>query len=178
MKMDHFKNYVCSFEGGGRRCFAGFLQLGQQGCSSLWRKGFSLRRPLAEQTLNPGSAAVLTWLSCSLACRVFPDEGSNPRPLCWQADAQPRDCKHTTPEKVKRMSFLLETPLLKSWLASAQRTPVTTFSVTCPHSSVPVWADQPKTGRGAWREIQDFSSLLLLNSLLAPSWRKRLLYLL
>ena len=93
MKMDHFKNYVCSFEGGGRHCFAGFLQLRQRGCSSLWRKCFSLRRPLAEQTLNPGSAAVLTWLSCSLACGDFPDEGSDPRPLCWQADVQPRDCQ-------------------------------------------------------------------------------------
>ena len=28
-------------------------------------------------------------LSCSTACRIFPDQGSNPCPLRWQADSQP-----------------------------------------------------------------------------------------
>ena len=28
-------------------------------------------------------------LSCSAACGIFPDEGSNPCPLHWQADSQP-----------------------------------------------------------------------------------------
>ena len=28
-------------------------------------------------------------LSCSTACGIFPDQGSNPRPLHWQADSQP-----------------------------------------------------------------------------------------
>ena len=27
--------------------------------------------------------------SCSAACEIFPDQGSNPRPLHWQADSQP-----------------------------------------------------------------------------------------
>ena len=27
--------------------------------------------------------------SCSAACGIFPDQGSNPCPLHWQADAQP-----------------------------------------------------------------------------------------
>ena len=27
--------------------------------------------------------------SCSAACGIFPDQGSNPRPLPWQADSQP-----------------------------------------------------------------------------------------
>ena len=27
--------------------------------------------------------------SCSAACGIFPDQGSNPRPLRWQADSQP-----------------------------------------------------------------------------------------
>ena len=28
-------------------------------------------------------------LSCSVACGIFPDQGSNPCPLHWQADSQP-----------------------------------------------------------------------------------------
>ena len=28
-------------------------------------------------------------LSCSTACGIFLDQGSNPRPLHWQADSQP-----------------------------------------------------------------------------------------
>ena len=28
-------------------------------------------------------------LSCSTACGIFPDQGSNPYPLHWQADSQP-----------------------------------------------------------------------------------------
>ena len=27
--------------------------------------------------------------SCSVACGIFPDQGSNPCPLHWQADSQP-----------------------------------------------------------------------------------------
>ena len=33
---------------------------------------------------NCGSRA-----SCSAACGIFPDQGSNPCPLHWQADSQP-----------------------------------------------------------------------------------------
>ena len=28
-------------------------------------------------------------LSCSVACGIFPDQGSNPCPLHWPADSQP-----------------------------------------------------------------------------------------
>ena len=30
-----------------------------------------------------------SWASCSAACGIFPDQGSNPCPLHWQADSQP-----------------------------------------------------------------------------------------
>ena len=30
-------------------------------------------------------------LSCLVACRIFPDQGSNPGPLHWQADSLPLD---------------------------------------------------------------------------------------
>ena len=36
-----------------------------------------------------GSVIVAHWPSCSAACGIFPDQGSNPCPLHWQADSQP-----------------------------------------------------------------------------------------
>ena len=36
-----------------------------------------------------GSVVVAHVPSCSAACGIFPDQGSNPRPLHWQADSQP-----------------------------------------------------------------------------------------
>ena len=34
-----------------------------------------------------GSVVVAHGLSCSAACGIFPDQGSNPCPLHWQADS-------------------------------------------------------------------------------------------
>ena len=36
-----------------------------------------------------GSVVVAHGPSCSAVCGIFPDQGSNPRPLHWQADSQP-----------------------------------------------------------------------------------------
>ena len=36
-----------------------------------------------------GSVVVAHGPSCSIACGIFPDQGSNPCPLHWQADSQP-----------------------------------------------------------------------------------------
>ena len=36
-----------------------------------------------------GSVIVPQGPSCSVACGIFPDQGSNPCPLHWQADSQP-----------------------------------------------------------------------------------------
>ena len=36
-----------------------------------------------------GSVIVAHGLSCSVACGILPDQGSNPCPLHWQADSQP-----------------------------------------------------------------------------------------
>ena len=36
-----------------------------------------------------GSVIVAHGPSCSMACGIFPDQGSNPCPLHWQADSQP-----------------------------------------------------------------------------------------
>ena len=61
-------------------------------CSSSRCAGLSLSRPLLLRSTGSrraGSAIVAHGPSCSAACGIFPDQGSNPCPLHWQADSQP-----------------------------------------------------------------------------------------
>ena len=54
--------------------------------------GLSLSRPPLLQSTGSrrtGSVVVAHRPSCSVACGIFPDQGSNPCPLHWQADSQP-----------------------------------------------------------------------------------------
>ena len=60
--------------------------------SSLRCAGLSLSRPLLWQSTGSrraGSVVVAHGPSCSAACGIFPDQGSNPCPVHWQADSQP-----------------------------------------------------------------------------------------
>ena len=62
------------------------------GYSSSRCAGLSLSRPLPPRSTGSrraGSAIVAHRPSCSAACGIFPDQGSNPCPLHWQADSQP-----------------------------------------------------------------------------------------
>ena len=62
------------------------------GHSSSRCVGLSLSRPLLLRSTGSrcaGSAIVAHGPSCSAACGIFPDQGSNPCPLHWQADSQP-----------------------------------------------------------------------------------------
>ena len=62
------------------------------GHSSLWCVGLSPSRPLLFQSTGSrraGSAVVAHGPSCSAACGILPDQGSNPCPPHWQADSQP-----------------------------------------------------------------------------------------
>ena len=62
------------------------------GHSSSRCAGLSLSRPLLLQSTgsrHAGSVVVAHGPSCSAACGIFPDQGSNPCPLHWQADSQP-----------------------------------------------------------------------------------------
>ena len=62
------------------------------GHSSSWCAGLSLSRPLPLRSTGSrraGSVIVAHGPSCSAACGIFPDQGSNPCPLHWQADSQP-----------------------------------------------------------------------------------------
>ena len=70
----------------------GFLQLWQVG-AALHR---GVRTPHYRSLLlrstgsrRAGSVVVSHGPSCSAACGIFPDQGSNPCPLHWQADSQP-----------------------------------------------------------------------------------------
>ena len=71
----------------------GFLWLRQVG-ATLHRgcAGLSLSWPLSLRSTGSrcaGSVIVAHGPSCSAACGIFPDQGSNPCPLHWQADSQP-----------------------------------------------------------------------------------------
>ena len=62
------------------------------GRSSSRCAGLSLSRPLLLRSTGSrraGSVIVAHGLSCSAACGIFPDQGSNPCLLHWQADSQP-----------------------------------------------------------------------------------------
>ena len=62
------------------------------GHSSSRCAGLSLSRPLllrSTSSRHAGSVVVAHGPSCSTACGIFPDRGSNPCPLHWQADSQP-----------------------------------------------------------------------------------------
>ena len=62
------------------------------GHSSSLCVGLSLSRPLLLRSTGSrraGSVIVAHGPSCSAACGIFPGQGSNPRPLHWQADSQP-----------------------------------------------------------------------------------------
>ena len=68
------------------------LVVASRGHSSSWCAGLSLSRPLPLRSTGSrraGSVVVAHGLSCSAACGIFPDQGSNPCPLHWQADSQP-----------------------------------------------------------------------------------------
>ena len=68
------------------------LVVASGGHSSSWCAGLSLSRPLLLQSTSPrraGSVIVAHGPSCSAACGIFPNQGSNPCPLHWQADSQP-----------------------------------------------------------------------------------------
>ena len=62
------------------------------GHSSSRCAGLSLSRPLLLRSTgsgHAGSVVVAHGPSCSVAYGIFPDQGSNPCPLHWQADSQP-----------------------------------------------------------------------------------------
>ena len=72
-------------------CAWAFSICGERGgalCCTAWAShcgGFSCCRARALGTR--ASVVVVHGLSCSTACGIFPDQGSNPCPLHWQVDS-------------------------------------------------------------------------------------------
>ena len=68
------------------------LVVASGGHSSSQCAGLSLSRPLLLRSTGSrraGSVVVAHGPSCSAACGILPDQGSNPCPLHWQEDSQP-----------------------------------------------------------------------------------------
>ena len=78
------------------------------GHSSSQCAGLSLSWPLLLRSTGSrraGSVVVAHGPSCSTACGIFPDQGSNLCPLHWQADSQPL-CHQGSPQP--EHSWMLE----------------------------------------------------------------------
>ena len=70
----------------------GLSLVASRGHSSSRCTGLSLSRPLLLRSTGSsraGSVVVAHGPSCSGACGILPDQGSNPCSLHWQADPQP-----------------------------------------------------------------------------------------
>ena len=79
-------------------CARAFSSCGKRGPLFIAVRGpltitaLSLSRPLllwSTGSRRAGSVVVAHGPSCSTSCGIFPDQGSNPCPLHWQADSQP-----------------------------------------------------------------------------------------
>ena len=76
---------------GLRFCARAFSSCGKRGPLFIAVRGPLIIVVLLRSTgsRRAGSAVVAHGASCSTACGIFPDQGSNPCPLHWQADSQP-----------------------------------------------------------------------------------------
>ena len=98
------------------------------GHSSSRCVGLSLSRPLllwSTGSRRAGSVVVAHGPSSSAACGIFPDQGSNPCPLHWQADSQP--LRHQGSPK----TILLEHFQVQAKLKKYRHFPDTPRSHTC-----------------------------------------------
>ena len=93
-----FKNFIYLFifiygcVGSSLLCEGFSLVVASRGHSSSRCTGLSLLWPVLLRSTGSrraGSVIVAHGLSRSAACGIFPDQGSNPCPLHWQADSQP-----------------------------------------------------------------------------------------
>ena len=71
------------------RCGAQASHCSGLSCCGAWALGTRASVVVAGRLLSAGSVVVAHGLRCSAACGIFPDQGSNPCPLRWQADSQP-----------------------------------------------------------------------------------------
>ena len=65
-------------------CHCGGFSCWEARSPDVWASVVAAHRPS-----STGSAVVAHGLSCSIACGIFLDQGSNIRPLHWQVDSYP-----------------------------------------------------------------------------------------
>ena len=111
LRVFHFfyflKTYLFLAVLGLRCCAQAFSSCGEWGLLStvghrlwgtraqqLWFTGFS---SCGSRALEHGSAVVVSRLSCSVTCGVFPDQGLNPHTMYWQVDSLPLDNQGSSP---------------------------------------------------------------------------------
>ena len=126
------------------------------GHSSSRCAGLSLSWPLLLRSTGSrraGSAIVAHGPSCSAACGILPDQGSNPCPLHWQADSQP--LRHQG-----SLGFLLKSSLISTMDLIRASATSTFFGKMCGMWSLFWEASEKSLGLGMiWRK---FSMLLTL----------------
>ena len=69
------------------RCAAQVSHCSGFSCCGARALGVQASVVVARGLQSAGSVVVAHGLSCSAACGVFPDQGSNPFPLHWRADS-------------------------------------------------------------------------------------------
>ena len=88
------------------------------GHSSSQCAGLSLTRHLllrSTSSRRAGSVVVAHGPSCSAACGILPDQGSNPCPLHWQADSQPLRHQGSPKSKLFFWQFTIRVYLFDSF---------------------------------------------------------------
>ena len=92
------------------------------GRSSSRCTGLSLSRPLLLRSTgsrHTGSVVVALGPSCSAACGIFPDQGSNPCPLHWQSDSQPLRHQGSPKECLRKQLYQFSSTLSENRGASS-----------------------------------------------------------
>ena len=130
------------------------------GHSSSWCTGLSLSRPLllpSTGSRRAGSVAVAHGPSRSAACGIFPDQGSNPCPLHWQADSQPLHHQgNPIPLTDVACSPRCSCP---SWMLGSTHMPVTPGPHHTHHSSTVIFVTTSQRNCEDPNEVISISSL-------------------
>ena len=108
---------------GLRFCARAFSSCGKRGPLFIAESGplTVAASPVAEHRLRrAGSVVVAHELSCSAACGILPDQGSNPCPPHWQADSQPLRHQGSPDCLVFVAKLYILAPLLLLWSSPSE----------------------------------------------------------
>ena len=140
------------------------LVVASGGHSSSRCAGLSLSRPLLLRSTGSrraGSVIVAHGPSCSAACGILPDWGSNPCPLHWQADSQP--LRH---QGSPSYFFLIVLPHRKGFLYERRHVPFWSWKWpgSCRRCQSSWYAAFPSTASCCWRTTSSWTPSTTTNS--------------